>query len=329
LPLADAPIAALNALAVRLDPRASAVDGLRRLSGGAMQEIWRFDLALPGAPVPLILRRSPQTLAGSNATIGLPAEAAIMRAVAQAGVAVPAIRYVLAPEDGLGTGFIMEFVDGETLGGRIVKDARFAGIRPALARQCGAMLARLHAVDLAVLPPLPQSSPASLVAYWRAAYDACRWPRPVFDAAFAWLARTLPPQTGHACLVHGDFRNGNLIIGEDGLRAVLDWELAHTGDPAEDLGWLCVNSWRFGRPDKPVGGFGDVGDLLAGYQSAGGAAIGHTALRWWQVFGTLRWGVMCAGMVAMFRGGDPSVERAMIGRRASETEIDLLTMLAA
>jgi aminoglycoside phosphotransferase (APT) family kinase protein len=324
-----APIAALTALAPRLDSRAAGVQGLRRLSGGAMQEIWRFDLLLPGVCEPLILRRAPPARAGSHATIDLPTEAAIMRKAAAHGVAVPAIRHILSPEDDLGQGFIMAFVDGETLGGRLVKDARFAAIRPALARQCGAMLARMHAIDPAALPPLPQTSPASLLAQWRAAYDACHWPRPVFDAAFVWLARHTPPETGPARLVHGDFRNGNLIIGEDGLRAVLDWELAHGGDPAEDLGWLCVNSWRFGRPDKPVGGFGDIDDLLSGSHSAGGTPIPRAALRWWQVFGTLRWGVMCAGMVAMFRGGDPSVERAMIGRRASEAEIDLLTMLAA
>jgi aminoglycoside phosphotransferase (APT) family kinase protein len=329
LPIADALHAALNTLAARLDAGAVGIDGLRRLSGGAMQEIWRFDLVLAQTRIPLILRRAPDNHAGSNATVTLAGEAAIMRAAASAGVAVPAIRYVLSPGDGLGDGFIMAFVEGETLGGRIVKDARFASVRPDLARQCGATLARIHAVDLDLLPKLVESSGASLLAQWRGAYEICRWPRPVFDAAFAWLARNIPRETGRTGLVHGDFRNGNLIIGEDGIRAVLDWELAHLGDPAEDLGWLCVNSWRFGRPDKMVGGFGDSDDLLAGYDAAGGAPIDRAALRWWQVFGTLRWGVMCAGMVAMFRGGDPSVERAVICRRASETEIDLLTALAA
>ena len=69
--------------------------------------------------------------------------------------------------------------------------------------------------------------------------------------------------------MHGDFRHGNLIIGPDGVRAVLDWELAHLGDPMEDLGWICVNSWRFGEIDKPVGGFGTREELFAGYEAAG------------------------------------------------------------
>ena len=319
---------ALGNLAGRLAAGAH-VEGVRRLSGGAMQEIWRFDIGTKSGREAMILRRAPAGCTNGDATVSLAAEAAIMREAGACGVPVPRIRHVLSPQDGLGDGFIMDFVEGETLGRRIVKDARFAGVRAHLARQCGTILARIHLMDRGRLPSMPVSDAAALVAQWREAYLACRWPRPVFDAAFAWLARHCPPACTAPCLVHGDFRNGNLMIGEDGVRAVLDWELAHAGDPAEDLGWLCVNSWRFGRPDKMVGGFGDVGDLLEGYSAAGGVPVDRAALAWWQVFGTLRWGVMCAGMVAMFRGGDPGVERAVICRRASEAEIDLLTLLAA
>jgi len=109
---------------------------------------------------------------------------------------------------------------------------------------------------------------------------------------------------------------------------VLDWELAHLGDPMEDLGWICVNSWRFGEIDKPVGGFGTREQLFAGYQSAGRHADPDRVM-FWEVMGTLRWGVMCCGMMQRFRRGpEQSIERAMIGRRASETEIDLLRLLA-
>jgi aminoglycoside phosphotransferase (APT) family kinase protein len=320
--LFDEPVhAALTSLAPRLG--AASVTGLRPLGGGAMQEIHRFDL--DGRPK--VLRRTPPGHTPSPGTIDPAAEARIMQAAAAQGVPVPAILHILAPGDSLGTGFIMDFVEGETLGGRIVKHERFAETRDHLARQCGAILARIHAVDPAPLPVQTSGAPA-LLAEWRAAYHACRWPRPVFDATFHFLARRVPPPTPPR-LVHGDFRNGNLMIGEEGIRAVLDWELAHAGDPLEDLGWLCVNSWRFGRTEKIVGGFGDLNDLIAGYEHAGGAPVDRDALAWWHIFGTLRWGVMCAGMVASFRGADPSVERAMIGRRASETEIDLLQLLAA
>src|SRR5258708_6772529 len=100
------------------------------------------------------------------------------------------------------------------------------------------------------------------------------------------------------------------------IGAVLDWELAHIGDPMEDIGWLCGNSWRFGRMDKVVGGFGDLADLSAGYHQAGGAPIRIESCKWWEVFGTLRWGVMCATMTGDFPTTDPTVERAAMARPA-------------
>ena len=113
-----------------------------------------------------------------------------------------------------------------------------------------------------------------------------------------------------------------------GVAAILDWELAHIGDPAEDMGWICTNSWRFGRPDRPVGGFGDYADLLAGYAAAGGRPIDLSRVRFWQMLGSLRWGVMCLTMYLSWRDGtEKSVERPMIGRRVSETEADLVVLL--
>jgi aminoglycoside phosphotransferase (APT) family kinase protein len=169
--------------------------------------------------------------------------------------------------------------------------------------------------------------PAQLDRY-RAIYASFGVQRPVMELAFSWLARHAPaarPLT----LVHGDFRNGNLMVAPHGLAAVLDWELAHIGDPREDLGWICVNSWRFGASHNPVGGFGSRADLLAGYHDAGGQKTSEDELRWFEVLGTLKWGVMCLIMYSAYAtGADPSVERAMIGRRASETEIDLINLLS-
>jgi aminoglycoside phosphotransferase (APT) family kinase protein len=160
-------------------------------------------------------------------------------------------------------------------------------------------------------------------------YRGFHWPRPVFELALRWLRDHDPGPSNEVTLVHGDFRHGNLIIGPDGVRAVLDWELAHLGDPMEDLGWICVNSWRFGEIEKPVGGFGSREELFAGYEE-GGRKADPSRVKFWEVMGTLRWGVMCCGMMQRFRSGpDHSMERAMIGRRASETEIDLLRLLAS
>jgi aminoglycoside phosphotransferase (APT) family kinase protein len=314
-------------------PTAHGVAKVTRLTAGATQEIWRFELVQEGAETPLILRRSPggrwTSGGGSSASIGLDAEAEVLKLAARSGVPVPAVRHVLTAADNLGLGFIMEFVEGETLGGRIVRDARFAETRPRLARQCGEILADIHSIPAEEMPGLRRWQPADLVTHWRDAYDTTGWPRPVFELAFAWLGAHVPPARTRPCLVHGDFRNGNLMFRpHEGVVAVLDWELAHVGDPMEDLGWICVNPWRFGVVDKPVGGFGEREELYAGYEAAGGVEIDRNHVRFWEVFGALRWGVMCAGMTAAFRAADPSVERSVIARRASETEVDLMRMLA-
>ncbi len=140
-------------------------------------------------------------------------------------------------------------------------------------------------------------------------YRSFNWPRPVFELALRWLRERDPGPSDEVTLVHGDFRHGNLIIGPDGLRAVLDWELAHLGDPMEDLGWVCVNSWRFGEIDKPVGGFGSREELFAGYEAAG-RRVDPDRVMFWEVMGTLRWGVMCCGMMQRFRIGPGSFDGA-------------------
>jgi aminoglycoside phosphotransferase (APT) family kinase protein len=320
--------AALRALAGRLAPGGTMAD-LRRLTAGATQEVWRFDLAEGETTTPLILRRAPGGTRVSETTVGLEIEARLLAAAGAAGVPVPGVRHVLTPEDGLGHGFIMDFVEGETLGGRIVKSEALAPARVFLARQCGEVLARVHTMDPDAFPTLKRQTPQDLVDQYHAAYVAAGWPRPVFELAFRWLHAHCPPPPKTMRLVHGDFRNGNLMIGPDGVRAVLDWELAHVGDPMADLGWICTNAWRFGRVDQPVGGFGQREDLWAGYEAAGGAPVQRDHALFWEVFGSIRWGVMCAGMTAAFRGADPSVERAVIARRTSENEIDLLRLLAA
>jgi aminoglycoside phosphotransferase (APT) family kinase protein len=128
-------------------------------------------------------------------------------------------------------------------------------------------------------------------------------------------------------LVHGDFRIGNMLFGEDGLRAVLDWELAHVGDPMEDLGFICVRSCRFGG-SKPVGGIGEREEFFAAYEAAGGGAVDPERVRWWEVFGNLRWGVICLSQARTYLDGvSNSVELASIGRRTAETEWELLSLV--
>ncbi|MGB0341999.1 MAG: phosphotransferase family protein [Parvibaculales bacterium] len=298
---------------------------LTRLSGGASQESWRFAIAGQN----YVLRRAPGGLARDRATaLSLSSEAQILQVAGQHNLPVPQVAHICEAADGLGEAYIMNFIEGETIARKILRDPEFDMIRPQLAAQCGTALAALHNIPLASIPNMPVSDAKGELTRYRQAYEAADHPHPVFELAFAWLADNLPPPRAQT-LVHGDFRNGNLMISPDkGIAAILDWELTHLGDPMEDLGWICVPSWRFGQHDLAVGGFGLRQPMYDAYQAAGGI-IDESAARFWEILGTLKWGIMCSAMmVQAFESGlDTSVERGSIGRRASETEIDLLRML--
>lgn len=322
--MSEAIRSALAALLRRIGP-GNELAVCRRLSGGASQETWLAELA-DGSRC--ILRRAPDIRWKSDLATGLATEALLMQRAGMAGVPSPAVLHVLAPEDGLGEGFVMGFVAGETLGQKIVRDPAFAAVRPALAGQCGRVLAAIHRIEAADIPGLRLKTNRSKVTELADALAGFRDRRPVFELALSWLAGHVPEDPARPALVHGDFRNGNLIVGPDGLRAVLDWELAHLGDPREDLGWIAVNSWRFGEIDRPVGGFGTREDLYAAYAAAGGGTVDPAAVRFFEVLGTLRWGVICASNADQLDlAAANAVERCIIGRRASETELDLLNLL--
>jgi aminoglycoside phosphotransferase (APT) family kinase protein len=301
-------------LAAELEQRlGQPVENLHLLPGGASQETWSFDvLGDDGRHRPLIARRRVRPPVMQPVP-----EAALLRAAAGAGVPVPA---VVLDEPYL----VVERVEGEGNPRRLLRDDAWAAVRPRLAAQCGDSLARIHGIPLAAVPGLPEPDP---LGFWRDVLDASGHPHPAFELALRWLEERRPPPAGRV-VVHGDFRNGNLIVGPDGLAAVIDWELAHVGDPLSDLAWLCLKAWRYGRP-APVGGFGAVDDLLAAYQAAGGIEVDREALRWWEVQATLRWGVICIIQVRTHLSGEfPSMELAAIGRRVCETVWDLLELIA-
>ena len=103
----------------------------------------------------------------------------------------------------------------------------------------------------------------------------------------------------------------------------MDWELVHIGDPMEDVGWLCVKAWRFGSPE-PVAGLAAYESLFEAYEAAGGPHIDPEVVRWWEVFGTLKWGIICIMQAdAHLTGVARSHELAAIGRRVCENEHDL------
>jgi aminoglycoside phosphotransferase (APT) family kinase protein len=336
-PSPDGSAAALaSGLAGALGTDAGAISGLRRLSGGASRETWAFD----AGGRPLILQRARP---GSRGTVGMATEAALLRAAAAEGVPVPGVVVATgatgateseptggAGNDPAGGGLgpawmVVDRVPGETIARKILRDDEFSAARPLLAAQCGEALARIHRIPADAAPGL---AGGDQLAQLRAALDAADEPHPAFELGFRWLDRHRPAAVGgRDTVVHGDFRNGNLVVGPDGLRAVLDWELAHRGDPLEDLGWLCVRAWRFGAEPR-VGGFGSVDELVGAYEATAGEVVDRTALHWWEVLGTLKWGVICVVQAAThLTGVVRSVELAAIGRRVCEVEHDLLLLL--
>jgi aminoglycoside phosphotransferase (APT) family kinase protein len=255
------------------------------------------------------------------------ADAALVTAAARGGVPVPRVRLVLAPADGLGAGCVADRLEGETLGARIVRDGRLAAARERLAAQCGAILARIHALDPAGLPFLVEQDAAAEVAVYRGIWESVGHPHPALELGFRWAAERAP-RAARRTVVHGDFRNGNFIVGPDGIRAVLDWEIAHVGDPVADLGWLCVRTWRFGGR-APVAGVGSYEALLEAYEEAGGGRVERSHLAFWEAFGSLKWSVMCLMKgLSHRRGAERSLEQLAIGRRAEEPLHDFLALLA-
>jgi aminoglycoside phosphotransferase (APT) family kinase protein len=325
--------AALAAVVARRLPGCHGLVSCERLSGGASQETHRLVVRTDAGERKLALRRAPGGVTApalSHGQPGLAVEALLMQRAREAGVPEPEVLFVLREEDGLGEGFLMEWLEGETLGARIVRDESLAAIRPHLARQCGEILARIHAIDLersGLGSRLQRVPPESYVRQTWKQYQGYGTPQPMIDFTARWLLEHLPPAP-EATLVHNDFRNGNIMVSRKGVVAVLDWELAHVGDPMRDLGWICTNSWRFGRSELPVGGFGTYEDLFAGYEAVSGKQVDPARVKFWEVFGSFWWSVGCLGMAEHYRTGpDKTVERPTIGRRSSECQVDCVNLL--
>ncbi len=312
------------------DARDVRIDNLRLLTGGASRQTWSFDATIDGQTLPLILRSDPrggQVIAGGM-------EYRLLEAAGAAGVPVPKVH--LMGDESLGAPFyLMERVEGQTIPRKLLRDDEFAEARKVMPTQLGATLAKIHAIDwrargLDALPAPPAGcAPAEHeIDRHEQIYRALTPdPHPVFELAFRWL-RARAPTSNDQRLVHGDYRMGNFIVGPEGLRAVLDWELAHIGDPMEDLGWICVRSWRFGSDDLPVGGIGTREEFARAYEAARGAPVDAERVRFWEAYGNLRWGITCIVQAATYlRGASASVELASIGRRIAETEWELLEMM--
>ncbi|WP_068275426.1 phosphotransferase [Aldersonia kunmingensis] len=294
----------------------------RQLTGGASRQTWLVDTYdAQGQHVPVVLRRDPP---GHGDADRMRAEAACLRAAGVAGVPVPTVLASGDTAPGIDAPYLlMDKVDGEAMPRKLQRDPEFEQIRTHLAEDMGFALGLIHRSDTAGLGMLDTTDPLDAI---EKIYLDMNEPRPAVEVGLRWLRENRPAKRADA-LVHGDFRVGNLLIDSTGIQGVLDWELAHLGDPIEDLGWLCTRAWRFGAPE-PVGGLGTREQLLDGYQRATDVRPSAAELHWWEAFGTLKWLVLSRFQAERhLSGAEHSLELAAIGRRVCESEYDLLLIL--
>jgi aminoglycoside phosphotransferase (APT) family kinase protein len=303
------------------------IDNIVQPTLGGSNRTIVFDLVERNAVRRLVSRQ--ETYSAEDSPFLAPSDQfKVMAAAFRHGLPTPEPIFEYDVEDGMGAGFVTAFVAGETMPKRILNDPGLAAARGALAGQLGAFLAGLNAIPLeevAFLAKTPDSADA--VAAQRQRFDAYAEAHPAVELGLRWLETHRPPERRRV-LVHGDFRNGNFMVGPAGLIAVLDWECSHLGSGPEDFGWISTRSWRFGRNDLPVGGFSHREALHAGYVAAGGEPVDLDEVRYWEVFGLVRWAIinMMQAHGHVF-GGRRSVVFAACGRNTSQIEYDLLMTL--
>jgi aminoglycoside phosphotransferase (APT) family kinase protein len=296
---------------------------LSTIPGGASRETWLAE-ADDGR---WVLRRDPE---GSVSLVPIRDEFRLLELARAAGVAVP--EPIVFDEDAFGTpGMLMGFVEGTSLAPRILRKPEYESARGALTAQLGEALARIHSIEQAavaeVLPAAAGDPALDQLDEWERQLDETGEALPAIELGLRWL-RTNAPAPAEPRLVHGDFRLGNFIVDGDGLAAVIDWELAHLGDPVEDIGWLGIRSWRFGNDELRVAGLGELDEFLAAYEGSGGPPVDPDRLRYWEVFGNMKWAVICARQAADHLSGvRRSHELASLGRRICEPEWDMLALM--
>jgi len=312
-----------------------AIENLRRMPGGASREIWSFECAMErGGETSrraMVLRRDP---GAHNIATNRRHEFLVIRAAFEERVPVPEVFWCSEDPAVLGSAFfIMERIDGETLARRLLRDDTYARAREVMPAQLAEILAKIHRIDPVkhrldfLAEPGDNAALTEVKRYEQNFRLLALEPHPAFELAFRWLLERVP-KTPRKTLVHGDYRIGNVIFGPEGVRSILDWELAHLGDPMEDVGWMCVRAWRFGNDRKPVGGLGEREDFFRAYEKASGTAVDREAARFWEVFGNLRWGIITISQARTHIDGFvKSVELASIGRRTAETELELLNLI--
>ncbi len=319
-------------LATASGARRVEIAAAERLGGGAIQENWGIDGEFAGGVLAgaqrLVLRTDAPT--GVPDSLGRVAEFAVLQAVHAAGVTVPRPLFACADRRVIGKPFfVMRRLSGNADGRRITTEPALEPALPGIAARLGEELARLQAIR----PPdpalgfLPRYDAATQIAAFRTYLDRHPQPRPVLEWGIRWLATHIPAPLPPV-LRHGDFRTGNYMLDGERLSGILDWEFAGWGDPDEDLGWFCCKGWRFARLDREAGGIADRAALYRGYEASSGRRIDPERVRFWEILANIRWAILALQQSDRHLiGGERSLRTAIIGRRATECELELLILL--
>lgn len=280
------------------------IAGLRRFHGGAARETYRFDAVTAGGSRAMVLRRDPSS---SLIETDRAVEYRALQAFHGSDVPVPEPLYIEATAFG-SPGFIMAEIPG-VRAASLFEPEPYGAQAAAVGAQMFTILGRIAARDPADLGlAMPAQPWRKRLDHWTATIrtDAQR-PEPVAWAAIRWLERNPPPPPARPSVVHGDYRSGNFLVDEANvIRAVVDWEMVHAGDPHEDLGWAMDPLWAHGG-DRP-GGTVSEAEALAAWERASGLTVDAAALRWWRVYAQLMglaiW-ISSAAEVASGRNLDP------------------------
>jgi aminoglycoside phosphotransferase (APT) family kinase protein len=322
-------------LSERLGRRARVVEP-KLLAGGASQECWSIDAAIEpgGERLELVMRRDMGGVLTTQ-TLSRDAEFAVIAAAHAAGVPVPK-PYFEPTTIGGKPAFFMQRVSGEAVGRRVVGDPALARARERLPEQLATALAAIHGIDYRATgldrrlhgPGPGQSAVVAEIERLYRELDSVDEAHPAIELALRWLTLNEPPPERERTLVHGDFRIGNLMVGADGLVAILDWEFAHIGDPIEDVVWPCVRAWRFGNVTLEAGGFADRETWLRAYERASGREIDRRRVAYLEILGNVRWAVGALMQARRHLSGvEPSIELASLGRISAEMEYEALRLI--
>jgi aminoglycoside phosphotransferase (APT) family kinase protein len=283
----------LAAYLTRTSGEPTVVESLARISGGASRETYRYDAVARGERRGFILRRDPP---GSLIDTDRRLEFLAIRSFADKGVAAP--RAVVLEEAGAELErpfFIMERVEGGTPASPFQADP-YGDHAAAIGQQFFSTLGRIAGEPLDGLPileavdrPAPEDCWRRELDYWSGVIDADEeHPQPIVRAAIRRLRHHPPPPPAKLCVVHGDYRTGNFLHdGAGRILALLDWEMAHVGDPLEDLGWAMDPLWT-PIGDPRISGMVPRDEALALWRRSSGLEIDPAAMAWWSLFASVK-----------------------------------------